>query len=695
MKNMKPIQSLELSEKKATTSLKSSIFRKTKIKSRFMISFLVLSIIPLLCVGFLATTMSGNAVVDKIESYSSELLKSTAEYVDVQTSRILEINKEVILSDLIQKDLPILDKMAEVDRNQTVKAIERYLLNKFLKDENIICSIVIAGKEKIFKYGSTGVLSADEWDSLSKMVTEYGGGAKDFKTLSLSKKLENQDAIIYANNITNALTGEQLGVMITLVDERYLTEAYSDLQIAQGSDAYIINDEGLIISAINPQFIGSSVTNASITAKIQEVLQNNYSFHYENKLISARMLTPSGWYLVSEIPYSYLYKESNNIRVAVVFFIIAAFALSLFAAWLITRTITHPIEKLVSVMKEAREGDLTLRVDDRNKDEVAILFSNFNQMLENINLLVAKVKNSAKQVVDGAAEVSSSSSQSYAFSQQISSAIQQIAEGSANQASDTVNSVHHMENLSKDIQQVGKIAADVSYSLDKTKSMSQDIYGHIGLLNEKAIETSDITKKVVGEIMELNSDMREIGKITKMITLVSEQTNLLSLNAAIEAARAGEAGKGFAVVADEVKKLSDQSRDATMAINSLLEKIQRKAQATATEANGAIKIVNDQTRAVSTANGSFMNIFEHMENIVALMQHMSECVDKMMVSKGRAAMAMENVSSVSEEFAATAQEVLASTEEQISGVEKLSTLANKINGLAIGLDQMIANFKID
>ena len=71
------------------------------------------------------------------------------------------------------------------------------------------------------------------------------------------------------------------------------------------------------------------------------------------------------------------------------------------------------------------------------------------------------------------------------FSQQISSAIQQIAEGSTNQAADTVDSVRHMENLSNDIHEVEEIVVDVSESLGETKSMSQSVQSHIGLLNEK------------------------------------------------------------------------------------------------------------------------------------------------------------------------------------------------------------------
>ncbi len=676
-------------------AIKKTILRRTRIQVRFMLSFLALSLIPLLCIGLLAITMSGNAVEDKIESYSSELLKRTGDYVDLKTAQILEVNKEVILSDLIQKDLPILDDMADLQRSQTAQSIERYMTNKFIKDKHVICSIILADKDKSFKYGPTGILPVDEWDRIRSLMREQSNGDREIKTLCLGLKLESQNAVVYAHNITSALTGEEIGVMITLVDEKYLSETYKEVQIAQDSDVFIIDNEGKMISGIDEQGLGQKIADGLFVEKIRESVQANQSFHYENTLVSSRLLNPSGWYLVSQIPYSYLYRESQSIRNFVIAFIVLSFVMSLATAWLITGSITSPLNKLVDAMNKAKEGDLTLGFSDDNRDELAELFKSFNQMLANIKQLVMRVRNAASQVIEGAAEVSVSAGQSFGFSQQIAAAVQQIAKGSASQASNTVESVHHMGYLSYDILHVGEIMNEVSESLDKTKSMSREIQGHIGNLNEKALETSEITQKVVGDIAELNACMQEIGKITKMIETVAEQTNLLSLNAAIEAARAGEAGRGFAVVAGEVKKLSDQSRDASQAIGALLKNIQSKTQATAVQAEDSLKIINDQTVAVSNANQSFKDIFITLEDNIVQMQRMNQCVDKMMVSKDKASEAMESVSSVSEEFAATAQEVSASTEEQIVSSGKLSELAKRISELANGLENAILEFKME
>lgn len=674
--------------------LRRTPLRSTKVQVRFMVSFLLVSIIPLAIVGYVAISKSGSAVEDKIESYSSELLKVTGTYLDIQTSKYLDINKEVSLSDLVQKDLLIIDKMNEQDRNRTIQSIERYLTNKYLSDSDVIFSMIISG-DRIIKYGPGNVLPQEERDRIYKLAVDSGGTAKDFKPLCFALKLDNTQAIIYANNITDVLSGSQIGVMITAIDEKYLSETYRDVKIAEGSDVYIVTDEGFIASSLDSGKTGTVLSDESLLKQIIQSSENNSSFHYNNTLVSSKKLSPSGWRLVSQIPYTYLYKETKGIEYYVILFVALCFAMSMAAAWLITRSIAVPVKKLVDAMKQAKKGDLTISVRDNNRDEIAILFDNFNQMLSNMRQLMIKVRDSANQVISGASEVAVSAGQSYTFSQQIAVTVRQIAEGSANQAENISGSAQQMGYLSNDILEVGTIMQKVSDSLTRTKSLNQGIQGHIESLNDKALKTSNITQKVVGDILELNGVMQEIGKITNLIASISEQTNLLSLNAAIEAARAGEAGRGFAVVAEEVKKLSDQSANASRSIAGLLDNIQKKTKQTANEASKAINIVQEQTEAVQQANGSFNGIFESMDGIISLLNQMSQCVNKMMASKDSALSSMESISAVSEEFAATAEEVSASTEDHIHASEKLAELAKQINELANGLEEMIRNFRIE
>ncbi|MCX7774300.1 MAG: methyl-accepting chemotaxis protein, partial [Clostridia bacterium] len=552
---------------------------------------------------------------------------------------------------------------------------------------------ILLSSDKAFKYGSASALPQDELNRIREFVKKESGGTKGVKFFSFSMRLNQQNTVIYANNIPSALTGENLGVMITVLDERYLFQSYQDVKIAEGSKCYIVDQGGKVISSLRTDEIGSQPPDKQALARIISSAKAKKSFHYGQNLVTTKVLKPTGWILVTEIPYSYLYHETNTIQSYIILFVAIGVLLSLAAAYVISRSISVPIKKLVASMKRAKEGDLTLSVEDGNRDEVSVLFESLNQMLANIRHLVQKVHSSAAEVIGGAAMVSESASHSHQFSQQMNEAIRQIAEGSTAQAAHTVESVHHMGQLSKDILDAGDIAGGVSQAVDKARALGEQIQGDIGLLNQKALETSRVSEKVVGDIVELNGNLQEISKITKMISQVAEQTNLLSLNASIEAARAGEAGKGFAVVAGEVKKLSDQTKGASQAISQLIDNLLRKSENTAMEARASIDIVNDQTQAVKAAKGSFIEIFEAMDNTGRLMMAMVKCMDKMVISKEEVSFAMESISSVSEEFAATAEQVAASTEEQMTASQRLSELASSINTLASELNHLILAFK--
>jgi len=234
--------------------------------------------------------------------------------------------------------------------------------------------------------------------------------------------------------------------------------------------------------------------------------------------------------------------------------------------------------------------------------------------------------------------------------------------------------------------------SNVTEVVSNTRSLSEHAIVAVQSLNDKAVETNEVSEKIVNDIHGLNTDMKEIKKIVKMIVSIADQTNLLSLNAAIEAARAGEAGRGFAVVADEVKKLADQSKDASIMINDIINKIQEKTELTVGAANNASTIVKQQMDAVVETDTTFKTILDAMEGISKQMEHMAISAKDMIVSKENTLSSIDNISAVSQEAAATAEEVSASTEEQMAGSEELASFAKDLKEMAQELTSSISSF---
>ncbi len=188
--------------------------------------------------------------------------------------------------------------------------------------------------------------------------------------------------------------------------------------------------------------------------------------------------------------------------------------------------------------------------------------------------------------------------------------------------------------------------------------------------------------------------MEEILKITDVITGITEQTNLLALNAAIEAARAGEAGKGFAVVADEVTRLANQSKESARMITNIIKDILTKTKVTAQTSEQAHVIVEKQMDAVSSVRVSHDEIIIALDGITKRILDIITAIKEIDSLKNQTINSIMVISSVSEETAAATQEVLASTEEQTAISEQVKTLAVKLHNLAENLVELTNSFVV-
>ena len=304
--------------------------------------------------------------------------------------------------------------------------------------------------------------------------------------------------------------------------------------------------------------------------------------------------------------------------------------------------------------------------------------------MANIRSLVVKVSNSARDVTNYAEQVSVVSDQTSATSEQVSSAMQEIARSSSEQAYDISQVVTYMNDLSEGINAVGKDSTNVTTIVSDTIQLSQAAI--------TTVESNTVSRLVINDILKLNEDMNQIQGIVNVINGITEQTNLLSLNAAIEAARAGS--PGFALVADEVRKLADQSRDATKHINAILQDILNKTEVTMVQANNAINVIEAQMDAVQQTNKAFNTIFVLMEKITHEMSDVKKSIDAILELKQKSATAIEKAYTISEATASTIQEISACSEEQKKAFEELSRLAKYMNEMAHELEKSIAIFKV-
>ncbi len=248
--------------------------------------------------------------------------------------------------------------------------------------------------------------------------------------------------------------------------------------------------------------------------------------------------------------------------------------LGLTLIWYAAYRITRPLQVLTRVMEDISlgEGDLTRRLTVQSRDEIGQLATAFNRFVERIHHSIREVSSAALGVNEGAKRVLLASNSSLS---------------NVDEQSTRTNSVAAAINqLGAAAQEIAHNASDASQQASAARQQAEDgrqvVERTIEVMNELSAKISDSC----ANIEVLNTKTVDIGQILEVIKGISQQTNLLALNAAIEAARAGEAGRGFAVVADEVRSLAGRTQTSAAQIQQMIEALQigaRESVSTMTE----------------------------------------------------------------------------------------------------------------
>ncbi|MCX7922749.1 MAG: methyl-accepting chemotaxis protein [Clostridia bacterium] len=675
-----------------------TVLRRTKIQTRLMISFMFLCLTPLVFLGIQSYSSSSGSIRNKISTYSVQVMDQVATNLNLQLSKFISDSVEITSSKEIQEAYPAFAKSDMFERGTIANRVRDILSAKFaavktnISDVELITTTPDRARFGIFGYDrQEGVWPKETIENVVNSTSNEMDAVISFE------RTEDKDNNIFISRSvkSNKNRGKNIGFIFIAVKEGLFSDVYKQINLGENVDMFIIDGKGTVVSSRNPKVIpvGEPYKDKSLVKKL--VTSKNKWFDHDGYMVAySKIESTADWNIVCTIPYNYLNKENDKILVNLILIISVCFVLALLLSFIISKTISNPLTKLVSVMKRAKDGDLSASITDKSNDELGQVTNNFNEMLTNISKLVSKVNTSAQNVLNCAEKITSSSEQSYVASEQIALTIQEVAKGAASQAEEVSVSVSHMNVLACGINRVDDGMRNVSTVIGDTKKLSENAQDVVKALNNRAVETSSVSDKIVTQINSLNDDMKEIKKIVKVIVGIAEQTNLLSLNAAIEASRAGAAGKGFAVVAGEVKKLADQSKEASITISNIISKIQQKTESTVNEANTASEIVSHQMDAVSQTDNSFKIIFNSMENIAKHMSEVDNSVKEMLDCKEKAIESIESISAVSQQAAATSEEVSASTEEQMACSEQLSHLAKELNEMAQELNDAISIFKV-
>ncbi|MFP7469404.1 methyl-accepting chemotaxis protein [Niallia taxi] len=388
-------------------------------------------------------------------------------------------------------------------------------------------------------------------------------------------------------------------------------------------------------------------------------------------------------------------KDNYSTTLVLSISIIAVFlVLSVLFGLYISRTITNPIKKLKGLMESGENGDFSQRSDYASKDEVGSLSLSFNSMADGIKELVETIGETSQALASSSEELSASSEESSKASEHISETIQELASSSENQMRLMASSSEGINNVTASTEKISENAEKVAQTASSTAEASKEGLQNIEEVTAQMNSINTNVGNLAMSIDTLEGRIKEIGEITKAITDISSQTNLLALNAAIEAARAGEQGKGFAVVADEVRKLAEQSAQSAEQITSLIGQIQGDTRVTIQSMSSAKNEVDLGLNIVKNAGESFGKIEVSVLDLVSLFENVFTSLKELKENTEVINVSVMEVNSMAGEAAANTENVSAATEEQVASMEEIAASSSSLANLAESLQELIQKFKV-
>ncbi|WP_158302007.1 methyl-accepting chemotaxis protein [Paenibacillus mesophilus] len=383
----------------------------------------------------------------------------------------------------------------------------------------------------------------------------------------------------------------------------------------------------------------------------------------------------------------------RNATTVIILIAVSAIVVCSAAGYLITSFITRPVHHIQQLMARAQEGDLTVRGSYRSKDEIGLLTTDFNQMIDGLREVIVKISLESQSLSASSEQLLASSEQSNQTINQVVSAIQAIASGADAQLQSTEESARAMEEMAEGIKRIADSASEVSETSVEASKQAND--GNIAI--QKAIDQMDLIRASVSDsaqvVKQLGARSREIGQIVDAITDISAQTNLLALNAAIEAARAGEHGRGFAVVADQVRKLAEQSRQSAEQIVTIIRQVQIETDHAIVTMDRGDQEVRNGTVVMHEAGEAFRKILHAVQEVADQIQEVSAASEQMSASTQQVAASLQNMKSIANVAFSNTESVAASSEEQLATMEEISSAVDALTKMSQDLFDITQRFK--
>ncbi len=493
----------------------------------------------------------------------------------------------------------------------------------------------------------------------------------------------------YFNNVRS--------VMIVDINKNVIENTLSSLNAGEGSMVGFVTCDGTEYLSIlsedgqGNEFVGKSYVESAFLAEeesgVSYVEDNKYLFVYSR-------LNGRGAMICALIPRETIIGQTGDIQRLSIILVVVASLVAILLGSVLAGQYGGAIYDMIRKLKKVSQGDLTVEVKTKRKDEFKLLAAGITDMITHTKKLVSGLKE-VNEELSGAVDGMSVASDSFLkTSKDIQSEVSEMKQGIGKLDEESEEALAKMDSLSGRIgkvtdnsEQINVLAKGAEQVIDMGMDSVSQLKGSTG-------ETIRITSSIIDAVENLAEKSKSIGTIIESINEIAEQTNLLSLNASIEAARAGSAGRGFAVVAQEIKKLSDESIGSAAQIAKIVEEIERNTGEAFTVAKQAEGIVDEQQKAVSLTTDSFEQIGVQVTQLLEALNLINANVTDMEADRSVTLSSIAAISAVSAQTASGSEMVYNTASEQKTSVEKLDQAAEILKRRAGELTELLEVFRV-
>ena len=692
---------------KAPKQKSSKSSKLLSIRNKIVVCFLV-PIVFMVIIGVSAYQKSSEGLSEKFTDSTLQTMRMATEYLNMSCDFIRSEGLKYAYDDDLRKYFLGMFEENPVDKLNFLTSTKSNLLsvqtsNPFISHMHIIPKKGVSLLSTKLSSGVDGFL--DEY----KEDVANGEGRRsisqwiDSHPVLDEKVTETEKDYIMAFQM---MSQSNNACVVIDIKPSAITDFMKEIDIGDGSIIGFVTSGGreLIVENIEegkesvlPEdgkvFYGQDYYTAIDTAE-EDAGTAEVNFQGEKYLFIYSRSTDVGFTTCALVPMRVVTSQATEIRNMTIGLVILACVIVVIVGIFITAGIENNMKRISKKFGDVAKGDLTVTVSAKGHDEFQDLAGSATNMITNTKKLVNQVSNATGELEVSAQNVGQASELIHEYSQDITRAIGEINEGMEEQSRHAQECVEKTDILSNEIQEVSHVVERVEKLVDETEGMINKGMEIVQVLGDRAGETTKMTAKVSDSIESLRKESEIINSFVGTITEITEQTNLLSLNASIEAARAGEAGRGFAVVAEEIRKLADDSAKAAGEISNNVANITAQTQNSVDSASQAQAMVELQTKAVEEVIAVFREMQARMGQLIEGLKDIITSTEKADGERSAAVAAVKNISDIIEETAGSAETVNDVANKLLAHVEQLSSTASVLDENMEGLKNEISVFKI-